>query len=281
MLLGGIALLSALFAAAMCIGADGLNWLWIAPVSFLGGFVALAVLAFVFLWAVCQLVDQSKEQQHDSKFYRTLMRLYISAIKTVIRLRIHTEGLEKLPADGRFLLVCNHTSLADPVILLHCLADRQLAFISKRENATMFLVGKAMHKIMCQTINRENDREALKTILKCIQLIKDDEVSIAVFPEGYIHADKKLHRFRSGVFKIAQKTQVPIVVCTLINAPQVFENLPKLKATDVQLHLLDVIRPEQYAGMTTVALGNRVYEMMAKDLGPDLVAPEEENQNDT
>ena len=272
MLIGGIVLLSALFAAAMGIGADGLSWLWIVPVSFVGGVIGLAVLAFLFFWFMCQIVDQSKEQKHDSKFYRIMMALYIDALRKVVRLRIHTEGMEKTPKDGRFLLVCNHTSLADPVVLLHCFAKSQLAFISKRENASMFLVGNAMHKIMCQTINRENDREALKTIIKCIQLIRDDEVSIAVFPEGYIHPDKKLHHFRSGVFKIAQKTQVPIVVCTLKNAPQFFENLPKLKATDVQLHLVDVIQPEQYAGMTTVALGNWVYQMMAEDLGPELVS---------
>ena len=276
MLIGGILLLSAGFAAVMCIGAQGLSWLWIAPVSFVGGVLALSMVAFLFLWLACQLVDQSKEQQHDSKFYRTMMAVYISAIKTVTRLHIHTQGLEKTPKDGRFLLVCNHTSLADPVILLHCFRKSQLAFISKRENASMFLVGNAMHKIMCQTINRENDREALKTILKCIQLIKDDAVSIAVFPEGYIHKDKKLHPFRSGVFKIAQKTQAPIVVCTLKNAPLFFKNLPKLKRTDVQLHLVDVIQPEQYAGMTTVALGNQVYQMMAQDLGPELVARDEE-----
>ena len=276
MLIGGILLLSALFAATMCMGAEGLSWLWIAPVSFVGGIVALAILAFAFLWFMCQIVDQSKEQKHDSKFYRTMMAVYIAAIKTVARLHIHTKGLEKTPKDGRFMLVCNHTSLADPVILLHCFRNSQLAFISERENASMFLVGNAMHKILCQTINRENDREALKTILKCIQLIKDDEASIAVFPEGYIHPDKKLHPFRSGVFKIAQKTGVPIVVCTLKNAPKFFENLPKLKRTDVELHLLDEIQPEQYADMTTVALGNWVYQMMAEDLGPEMVSQDVE-----
>ena len=276
MLIGGILLLAALFAVAMGIGADGLSWLWIAPVSFVGGVLGLAVLAFLFFWFMCQIVDQSKEQEHDSKFYRTMLALYIDALRRVIRLHIHTKGLEKTPKDGRFMLVCNHTSLADPVILLHCFAKSQLAFISKRENASMFLVGNAMHKILCQPITRENDREALKTILKCIQLIKEDEASIAVFPEGYIHPDKKLHPFRSGVFKIAQKTQVPIVVCTLKNTPQVFTNLPKLKRTDVDLHLVDVIQPEQYAGMNTVALGNWVYQMMAEDLGPELVSQDAE-----
>ena len=281
MLIGGILVLSALFAAAMSIGAEGLSWLWIAPVSFVGSVLALAISAFLVLWAMCEIVDQSKEQEHDSKFYRNMLMLYISAIKTITRLHIHTQGLEKTPKDGRFMLVCNHTSLADPVVLLHCFSKSQLAFISKRENASMFVVGKVMHKMLCQTINRENDREALKTILKCIQLIKDDEASIGVFPEGYIHQDKKLHHFRSGVFKIAQKTGVPIVVCTLKNTPAFFTNLPKLKRTDVELHLLYVIQPEQYAGMTTVALGNWVYQMMAEDLGPELVSQEEEMQNDT
>jgi 1-acyl-sn-glycerol-3-phosphate acyltransferase len=271
MLLGGILLLSALFAAGMCIGADGLSWLWIAPVSFVGGVLALAVLAFLFLWIACQFVDQSKEQEHDSKFYRNMLMLYISAIKTVTRLHIHTEGLEKTPKDGRFMLVCNHISLADPVVLLHCFSKSQLAFISKRENASMFVVGKVMHKMLCQTINRENDREALKTILKCIQLIKDDEASIGVFPEGYIHQDKKLHHFRSGVFKIAQKTKVPIAVCTLQNTQCVMKNAIKLKPTDVHFHLVGVIQPEEYEGLTTVDIAERVHAMMAEDLGPDLV----------
>ena len=247
---------------------------WMIPVSFPLLFLGLAGLAFFFLWFMCQIIDTSKPQEHDSKFYRWLVGLYIESLIPILRIRIHKTGMEKLPKSGRFLLVCNHTSNADPVVLLHCFRKSQLAFISKRENSTMFLVGKVMHKLMCQLVNRENDREALKTIVKCIQLIRDDEVSVAVFPEGYIHEDHKLHRFRHGVFKIATKTGVPVVVCTLQNTLQIFENMPRLKPTDVQMHLLDVITPEQYAGMTTVQLGEKIYAMMAADLGPELVAQE-------
>lgn len=271
MLLGGILLLSAVIAVLLWIATGA--W-WVLPLCFAGAVLVLAALAFLFLWFMCRIVDLSKPQLHDSRFYRTMVRLYIGSLVPILQIRIHKTGLEKLPKNGRFLLVCNHISDADPVVLLHCFADQQLAFITKRENYAMFLVGKIMHKLLCQPVNRENDREALKTILKCIQLIKDDEVSIAVFPEGYIHDDRKLHHFRHGVFKIATKTGVPIVVCTLKNTLQIFENMPKLKPTEVQLHLLDVIRPEQYAGMTTVELGEKIYRMMADDLGPDLVAQE-------
>jgi len=172
------------------------------------------------------------------------------------------------------LLVCNHLSLLDPVILLAYFRKSQLAFISKQENNSMFLVGKLMHKILCQLINRENDREALKTIIACIRLIQEDAVSVGVFPEGYIHGDELLHPFRSGVFKIAQKANVPIVVCTLQNTQKVKKNMPQLKPTDVHLHLVGVLQPEEFEGLTTVDIANRVHAMMVEDLGPDLVLPE-------
>ncbi len=274
MLLCGIGIVSLLAAAGICLGCGGfagLSWIWMLPVSFVGCYVLLALLAFFFLWLICALVDLNVPQEKDSRFYRRVMYVYIEAILTILRMRVHTRGLENTPKQGRFLLVCNHLNDMDPLTLLHFFRKSQLAFISKRENSTMFIIGKLMHKIMCQLINRENDREALKTILKCVQLIKDDEVSVAVFPEGYTSMDEKLHPFRHGVFKIAQKANVPIVVCTLQNTQKVFRNALRLKPTDVELHLLAVIPPEELKGVTAVEIGERVHRMMAEDLGPENV----------
>ena len=276
MLLSGMTALSALAALMACLNSGwGLHWLWVVPLSFLGCFLGLVITAFLFLLIACLFVDQNREQKHDSRFYRTLLDLYIPLILTVGLVRVHTKGLEQTPKSGRFLLVCNHLHEADPVILLKYFRKNQLAFIGKLETRDMFLVGPLMHKIMCQLVNRDNDREALKTILNCIRLIQEDEVSVAVFPEGYIKPDRKLHHFRSGVFKIATKTNVPIVVCTITNTHHIIGNFLRLKPTDVDLHLLKIIQPEEYAGMTTVELGDQVYHMMAEDLGPDRVSQEE------
>ena len=117
------------------------------------------------------------------------------------------------------------------------------------------------------------DREALKTILKCIQILKEDKASIGVFPEGGILSeDGKLHHFRPGVFKIAQKANVPIVVCTLKNTLNVIPNLLKLKPSRVEMNVLAVIPPEEIKGITTVDIADRCYKLMAADLGPDLIA---------
>lgn len=278
MLLSCLFAVPAICSVLICLGCgcfQGLDWLWVLPVSYIGSLILLAALIFLLVYILAQMVDTSKPQEKDSKLYRFVISCVVEAAIPILSVRMHVQGLEKTPKEGRFLLVCNHLELMDPVILLHYFRNSQLAFISKKENADMFLVGKLMHKIQCQLMNRENDREALKTILKCVEIIREDKASIAVFPEGYIKPDRKLHRFRSGVFKIAQRTKVPIVVCTLRNTQHIFKNGMRLKPTDVYLHLLDVIQPEDYAGMTTVELGNRVYEMMARDLGPENVSTEE------
>lgn len=272
MLIGIISVLSVAAAVGVCIGTGafgGLGWLWLLPVSFAGGFLLLTLAAFLFLLIACAVVDPDKPQEKDSKFYRTVANLYIEAILTFARIRIETRGLEKAPKSGRFLLVCNHLHEADPVILLHYFKKSQLAFVSKQENHDMFIVGKIMPKLLCPLINRENDREALKTILRCIKLLKEDKVSIGIFPEGYIRPDRKFHEFRPGVFKIAQKANVPIVVCTIRDTHYVVKNFLRFKPSYVQLHLLDVIPAEALQGRTTVEIAEYIHAMMAEDLGDD------------
>jgi len=272
MLIGGVSLISVMLAVIWCVcggGFGGFAWLWMLPVGFILAFLAQIVLIFLTVWILSKTIDPEKEQKEDSKFFRWMIGVLAEAAHTVLMMRVHTKGLENTPKEGRFMLVCNHLNDFDPVVLIHHFHRSQLAFISKRENGSLFVVGTLMHKIMCQPINRENDREALKTILNCIRLIKEDKVSIGVFPEGYTSRDHKFHHFRPGVFKIAQKAKVPIVVCTITNTFRVMGNLKKLKPTDIELHLLTVIPPEELEGVTTVDIANRIHAMMAEDLGPE------------
>ena len=272
MLLKSITILSMILAVLECLGN-----VWMIPLAFVGNSLGLAVLAFLFLVAVSYMVDQNKEQENDDPFYRWVIAVYVEVLIQLLQARVTATGLEKTPKEGRFLLVCNHQFLADPGILLHHFRDSQLAFISKQENRDMFCVGPLMHKILCQTLDRDNDRQALKVILKCIQIIKEDKASIAVFPEGGTNHDDKLHPLKPGVFKIAQKANVPIVVCTLNGTRSIVKNGLKLKPTDVHLHLVDVIPAEELKGKTTVEIAERVYEMMLNDLGAEYAAETKQN----
>lgn len=260
------------------IGAAIGSTLW--PLAFIGAFVGcylgLIVLTFLLVLIMSEVVDLKVPQERMNPFYRQVMYLVIDFVVSFMRIHIHTEGLEKTPKEGRYLLVCNHLNDVDPAILMKYFPCQELAFISKRENEQKFILGKYMHRLLCQSINRENDRDALRTIINCINIIKDDKASVAVFPEGWVSMDRKLHPFRPGVFKIAQKANVPIVVCTLRNTYTVLPNMLKLKPSEVELHLVDVIPAEELKGVTTTDIAHRVHKLMADDLGPDLVLQEPE-----
>lgn len=275
MLLRGFGVISMAVGAILCLltGAfDSYHWMWQLPLFSLGMLVLLLVGAFLYLLLLCHRVDPDKEQEYDDSHYRKVLELYVESALPVLRVNVRTKGMNKVPTDRRFLLVCNHCNNIDPVLLLDKFAGHQVAFISKKENKDMFLVGKVMHKLLCQLIDRENDREALKTILKCVEILKEDKASIGVFPEGYILPHRKLHAFRPGVFKIAQKAKVPIVVCTLKDTANAIVNLLHYRPSDIELSVLQVIEPEEYAGKKTVQIADEIYRMMAQDLGPDRVA---------
>lgn len=283
MLLALFVLLSLGGTLGILLGADAfssLQWLWMLPVGLVGSILGALVLVLGPCIVAILVIDVRKPQEHDSKFYRWLSEELILFLRTLLRMRIHVEGFEKVPPQGRFVLVCNHRHDSDPAFLLSVLKGRQLAFIAKKEVADMFAVGKLLHKLSGQFINRENDKEALKTILRCIRLLKEDQASVAVFPEGYVYESRTLHHFRHGVFKIATKAKVPLVVCTMRGTREVFHNILHFKATDIHIRFLATITEEEYRDITTVELSERVYAMMAADLEPDgLVYHGEEAEN--
>ena len=268
--------ISLVLAAGICLFAGAFDsgvWYWLLPVSALGAFLIQAALVFAYLMYLCSRVDQNVPQERDDPHYRKVTDLILESVLPILRIRIRKSGMDKVPQEGRFLLVCNHCDLSDPILLLRCFRKFQLAFISKQENSTMFVIGPMMHKLQCQLINRENDREALKTILRCIQILKEDKASIGVFPEGGILTeDGKLHHFKPGVFKIAQKAKVPIVVCCMKNTKEVVKNLLRGRGTKVTMDVLEVIPAERVLEMKTVEIAEYCHALVAQALGPDMVS---------
>ena len=228
--------LALLASCALTWAASGfatLHALWQVPVFFAGSFLALVLLF--------------------------LLVVLVSCLGGV---HVNVTGLEKVPRDSRFLLVSNHRFAFDPLVFYSSMPWADLAFLSKKENFSIFVVAQIMRKVLCLPVDRNNDRESLKSILKAIQFIKDDKASIAVFPEGRTNrtADPLLP-YRCGVFKIAQKANVPIVICSLVNSRAILRNMFR-KHTEVWLDVLDVIPAEELTGKTTIEVGERVHAVM-------------------
>ncbi|MBP5261323.1 MAG: 1-acyl-sn-glycerol-3-phosphate acyltransferase [Clostridiales bacterium] len=235
------------------------------------------VVIYLLIWAISPLFISKKVMtyDHNSKFYRWLLNSSTGIAMKILRIRIHTTGMEKIPA-GRVLMVCNHRSNFDPIIMWYVYRKIQPAFISKPENFNYPLYGRIIRKCCFLPIDRTNPRNSMKTILDAVDLIKRDEVSIVVYPEGTRSKRLKLLKFHNGVLKIAQKAKVPIVVTTISGGETVKDRYP-FRRSHVYLDVLDVIDVAEVTSKTTEELGDKARQMMLDKLEPAAAAEEKED----
>ena len=246
--------------------------LWQLPLLFLGSFLALVVLFLLVLAVSCLFVNVKKPVEKSSRYFRFLLNQFSRLAFDLGGVRVHAAGLEKVPREGRFLLISNHLFAFDPIVFYYAMPWAELAFVSKTENYAIPIVAQVMHKLLCLPLDRNNDRAALKAILKAIEYLKQDKVSIAVFPEGGTSKSGLFQPFRNGAFKIAQKAGVPIVVCAISNTKAIVKNMFRRK-TDVYLDVLEVIAPETVAELkTTVAIGDYAHKILYEGLAKRGVA---------
>jgi 1-acyl-sn-glycerol-3-phosphate acyltransferase len=173
---------------------ESYTWLWALPLMAVGFAVLALLFVFLYVLLLCRRVDRDQEQTCDDPHYRWVQEMLVESILPVVRVTVKASGVNKVPSEGRFMLVCNHVQDLDPAPIFYALPGRQLCFVAKKEVRDMFIIGPVLQKLQGQFINRGNDREALKTILSCIRILKEDKGSIAVFPEGGIHDDRNIHR---------------------------------------------------------------------------------------
>lgn len=133
--------------------------LWI-----LAALLAVCVGYILFLTVAALLVDATKTYTQDSPFYRSLLYGATAIAIRLLHIRLEVSGLEKLPTEGRFLLVCNHRSNFDPILTWQILKKQNLAFVSKPENFQIPIFGRFIRRCCFLPIDRENPRNALETI---------------------------------------------------------------------------------------------------------------------
>ena len=126
--------------------------------------------------------------------------------------KINITGEENIPT-GAVLFVANHQSSFD-IAILFALVDKNKGFVSKDSIFKIPFLKKWMFELKCISINRKDVKEALKTILKGIDILKNG-YSLVIFPEGTRSLDGELLPFKAGSFKLATKSKVPIVPITI------------------------------------------------------------------
>ncbi|MCQ2771049.1 MAG: 1-acyl-sn-glycerol-3-phosphate acyltransferase [Clostridia bacterium] len=228
--------------------------------------VALIVISLLFAFVISLFIDISKPVEGKVKpFYRIMVEQYCYGILKVAGVKLNIIGKELLPDDKRFLLVANHKSNFDPILYMVGLRKYRIAFISKPSNLKIPIAGGFIHKCKFLAIDRESPMKSLRTLGTASKYIENDEASIGIFPEGTRSKTGELQKFHDGVFMVAKNTKCPIVVSTIRGTEDVKKNFP-FKRTNVEVRIVKVIYPEEFADMRTTAMSNYAREFIENDL---------------
>jgi len=235
--------------------------IWIAVPIGIGFFLAFTALYFALLFLLSLTVNTSKPIKKKSTFYRWILTQSTKLVLILGRVKVNTIGLDKVKNLPPFLIVANHRSNFDPFLAIASLPKAQIAYISKPAIFQIPITGKVAHKCFFLPIDRENDRNAVATIRKAAELIKEGTVSIGVYPEGTRSKTGELLPFRNGAFKVAKWANCPIVIAKTTGTEKIAKRFA-LKRTKTTFEILDILTSQEVANMSTYDIGEYARALM-------------------
>ena len=114
-------------------------------------------------------------------------------------------------------------------------------------------------------IDRESLRKAINTINQASELLKAQEVSVGVYPEGTRSKNGELLPFHNGVLRIAQKANASIAVVVLKGTEKIHKNYP-FHRTYVEMIIAEVIPAEQVCSTRSAELGDKIRNIIENNL---------------
>ncbi|HYJ20186.1 MAG TPA: MFS transporter [Burkholderiales bacterium] len=129
--------------------------------------------------------------------------------------RLEKSGLENIPDEGPAMLVCNHVSFVDALIIAAA-CRRPVRFVMDHNRFRIpvlnfvFRTGRAI-----PIASSRDDPELLNKAYDEIARGLEQGDLICIFPEGYCTDDGEMHAFRPGIKRIVERTPVPVVPLAL------------------------------------------------------------------
>jgi 1-acyl-sn-glycerol-3-phosphate acyltransferase len=174
-----------------------------------------------------------KKSPKDAEVYayrkaQNIARYVLKVTKTTMEV----SGTENIPKEN-CVFISNHQAIFDGFALLAYI-NKPFGFIAKKEIKKMPLINGWLSSIGSLYMNRQNPREAIKTIQEGVEKIKIGH-SILIFPEGTRSLASKMNSFKKGSMKLAISSKVAIVPITIDGTYNVLEVGTKVTGNKVKM----------------------------------------------
>ncbi|VAW53343.1 Lysophospholipid transporter LplT / 2-acylglycerophosphoethanolamine acyltransferase [hydrothermal vent metagenome] len=128
---------------------------------------------------------------------------------------VRTKGLDNIPDEGPMVLVCNHVSFVDALIIGGCIR-RPVRFVMYYKVYNLPILNFVFRTAKTISIAGKYENETLlnKAFDDIDEALSDGDV-VCIFPEGKLTADGEMNTFRDGVERIINRQAVPVVPMAL------------------------------------------------------------------
>jgi 1-acyl-sn-glycerol-3-phosphate acyltransferase len=167
------------------------------------GIIVLFFPVIFFVWLITIPFDKNRTITHWLLIYQAIIISYLVPIW-----KIKVEGREKVVAGTTYIIIANHQSILD-ILVLNCLRYRY-KWISKIETLKVPVLGWYVKMADYITVDRGN-KDSKEKMLEDAYMYLKKEISIMIFPEGTRSADKEIGFFKRGAFQLALSTDLPIL----------------------------------------------------------------------
>lgn len=231
--------------------------------------LALIILFFIVLFFLTIWEPLKKERTKQSKYYRKVLLFYNYFLFDLFNMKIEYSGLEKLKRGEKYMVISNHRSNLDSLLIDTYLKEFGLVFVAKKSLFKIPFVRRIIHGCNYIYLDRGDIKQECKAIKKGINILNNsnDPCSVGVFPEGTrtINKDYTLGEFKPGCFNLAKKTKCKIVLsCTrytdLVNKGLLF------KRHKVFYDIIGIIDYEEYKDMNTIELSKLCHDKIEEYL---------------
>lgn len=179
---------------------------------------------------------------------------------------LRIEGRERIRRDEAYVMVCNHLSLLDILVLFRLFVH--FKWVSKLENFRVPFIGWNM-RLNGYVPLRRGDRASVVEMLRACDRLLAEGSSVMMFPEGTRSPSGKMRAFKTGAFELALRNRRPLLPILIEGTA---DALPKRGFVLRGRHPLSltVLEPwpyERFAGLDPEALADAMRQHLAGHLG--------------
>ncbi|HEY8042059.1 MAG TPA: lysophospholipid acyltransferase family protein [Polyangiaceae bacterium] len=172
------------------------------------------MLAVLVPFGIVTLAFDRRQRMHDFFSSRGA-----GSILALAGIRVEVRGLEHLAQAGRCIVVANHRSAIDTLVLLHVLQRRApIRFVAKRSLFRLPVLGWGMRRFGHMPV----DGKSIWNSLAGLRMVAATErgPSTVFFPEGTRSRDGVMLPFKPAAFKIAGRMGVPVLPITIAGSAE-------------------------------------------------------------